>query len=117
WNPEGICIVSYFSDPEAAVEALRADERWQALKAVQSDQLFAFPTDFLTYNWDQPDPRWILGLLWLAKTLHPNRFATLDMRQEAQHFFEQMYGLEKTTIEEKIMPILRGAFVEHSLSR
>jgi iron complex transport system substrate-binding protein len=108
WNPDVICIVSYFSDPEAAVEALRTNESWQALKAVQSDQLFAFPTDFLTYNWDQPDPRWVLGLTWLAKTLHPDRFATLDMRQEVHRFFEQMYGLDQATVEEKIMPILRG---------
>lgn len=108
WDPDVICLVSYFSDPEAAVETLRADERWQALKAVRSNQLFAFPTDFLTYNWDQPDPRWVLGLMWLAKTLHPDRFATLDIQLETYRFFEQLYGLDRTTIEEKIMPILRG---------
>ncbi len=108
WDPDVICLVSYFSDPEAAVEVLRADERWRALKAVQSSQLFAFPTDFLTYNWDQPDPRWILGLMWLAKTLHPDRFATLDIQEEMFRFFEQLYGLDRTTVEEKIVPILRG---------
>lgn len=108
WDPDVIYLVSYFSDPEAAVEALRADERWQALKAVQSSRLFAFPTDFLTYNWDQPDPRWILGLMWLAKTLHPDRFVELDIREEMFRFFEQLYSFDRTTIEEKILPILRG---------
>ena len=108
WDPDVICLVSYFSDPEAAVETLRGDERWQALKAVQSNHLVAFPTDFLTYSWDQPDPRWILGLMWLAKTLHPDRFATLDMGLETYRFFEQLYGLDRAVIEEKIMPILRG---------
>jgi len=108
WDPDVICVVSYFSDPEAAVETLRADERWQALKAVRSDRLFAFPTDFLTYSWDQPDPRWILGLMWLAKTLHPDRFSALDIRAETYVFFEQLYGLDRATVEEKIIPIVRG---------
>ncbi|PWH20399.1 MAG: ABC transporter substrate-binding protein [Ardenticatenia bacterium] len=108
WDPDVISVVSYFSDPEAAVETLRADERWQALKAVRSERLFAFPTDFLTYSWDQPDPRWILGLMWLAKTLHPDRFSTLDIQEETYLFFEQLYGLDQATVEEKIIPILRG---------
>lgn len=108
WDPDVICVVSYFSDPEAVVETLRVDERWQALQAVRSNRLLAFPTDFLTYNWDQPDPRWILGLMWLAKTVHPDRFDTLDLREEIYRFFEHMYGLDRNTIETKIIPILRG---------
>ncbi len=108
WNPDIICIVSYFQDPEAVVAALRSDPRWQALGAVQAGKLFAFPADFLTYNWDQPDTRWVLGLMWLAKTLHPDRFTTLDIREEMYLFFEELYGLDRATIEAKIMPVLRG---------
>ncbi|MCS7261531.1 MAG: ABC transporter substrate-binding protein [Anaerolineae bacterium] len=108
WDPDVICLVSYFNDPGAVVATIRTDERWQALKAVRSNRFFAFPTDFLTYNWDQPDPRWILGLMWLAKTLHPDRFATIDLREEIHLFFEQLYGLDRATVETKIIPILRG---------
>ena len=108
WNPDVICVVSYSADPGDVVAALKSDPQWQALKAVQSGRLFAFPTDFAGYSWDQPDPRWLLGLTWLARTLHPDRFAGMDMRQEVVDFFGQMYGIDPATVEAKIVPVLRG---------
>jgi iron complex transport system substrate-binding protein len=108
WNPDVICVVSYTDDPGAVVEALKADPAWQALKATQSGRLLAFPSDFAGYSWDQPDTRWILGLTWLAKVLHPDRFASVDMSLEVNDFFGQIYGLDQATIEASITPMLRG---------
>ncbi len=108
WNPDVICVVSYTDDPGAVVEVLKADPGWQALKATQSGRLLAFPTDFTGYSWDQPDTRWILGLTWLGKVLHPDRFASVDVGLEMYDFFGQLYNLDRTTIEASIVPMLRG---------
>jgi iron complex transport system substrate-binding protein len=106
WNPDKIFVVNYFSGVDSVVDGLKDDPQWQNLKAVQGGELYGFPKDF--YSWDQPDPRWILGLSWLAKTMHPSRFSDLDMNVEVFTFFEEMYGLEESVIEESILPRLQG---------
>ncbi len=106
WNPDQIYIVSYFTNPEEVVAQLEADPKWQALEAVQNDQLFGFASDF--YSWDQPDTRWILGLQWLATKIQPDRTAEIDIRQEIDRFYSQLYGLEPATIEAEVMPLVKG---------
>jgi len=106
WNPEKIILVDYFSDPEEAIAGLVQDEKWQALKAVQESNIYAFPGDFL--SWDQPDPRWILGLEWLAKVIHPERFDSLDMLEELKTFYSEMYGLDAETVEKEVLPLVNG---------
>lgn len=106
WNPEKIILVDYFSDPEEAIAGLVQDEKWQALKAVQESNIYAFPGDFL--SWDQPDPRWILGLEWLAKVIHPERFDSLDMLEELKTFYSEMYGLDAETVEKEVFPFVNG---------
>ncbi len=106
WDPDKIVVVSYFSDSNEVVASLKEDANWEMLRAVQEDQLFAFPAD--QYSWDQPDPRWILGLQWLAGVLHPDRFPDLDMIDQARTFYENFYSLDGETFEEKILPFLEG---------
>jgi iron complex transport system substrate-binding protein len=106
WNPDQIYVINYFFDPVAVVEQLKADPKWQELKAVQNDQLFVFAKDF--YSWDQPDSRWILGLQWLATKIQPERAAEIDLRQAVNEFYTQMYGLDPATIEAEVMPLMKG---------
>lgn len=106
WDPDQVFIISYFRDPSEVVQGLRADATWRALRAVQADALYAFPGDL--YSWDQPDPRWILGLTWLAGRLHPDLFADQDMIVEAQAFYETLYGLDAGFFREKIAPTFKG---------
>lgn len=104
WDPDQIYIVNYFASAVETVAALRDDPQWQALRAVREDHLYAFPADF--YSWDQPDPRWVLGLTWLATRVHPDRFADVDIAQETAQFFTQMYGLTDQQVAEVILPRL-----------
>jgi iron complex transport system substrate-binding protein len=108
WNPDVICVVTYTGEPDEVTAALKADPGWQALAAVKAGRLYAFPTDFTGYNWDQPDTRWILGLSWLARQLHPDRFATLDLIEEVYDFHGRLYGLDRAAVEAGILPALRG---------
>jgi iron complex transport system substrate-binding protein len=106
WDPDTIFVIHYRSDPAEIVDRLRANPQWQALRAVQEGQIYGFAGDI--FSWDQPDPRWILGVTWLAGKLHPNRLSGLDMTEEIADFFGQMYGLDEATIAEKILPSLKG---------
>jgi iron complex transport system substrate-binding protein len=106
WDPDQVYVVSYAVDVDDVVATLRADPQWQALRAVRDGQLHGFPGDY--HSWDQPDPRWALGLTWLAATIHPDRFAGLDMDKETRSFFRDLYGLADAAYEREIMPHLSG---------
>jgi iron complex transport system substrate-binding protein len=106
WDPDLIMVVNYFDDPGIAVAELRQDPKWQALRATQEDNIFAFPGDFL--SWDQPDTRWILGLQWLATKIQPDRFESLDLLDEVKTFYEEMYGLDAGTFDDEVLPLITG---------
>ena len=106
WDPDQIIVVSYKTDSARVVANLKADPQWQILQAVQSGAIYGFPGDI--FSWDQPDPRWILGVTWLARRMHPELFAGLDMQQETVEFFSQMYGMDKAVVEASILPALKG---------
>jgi len=106
WDAERIVLVVWYSmDARRTIEDLKADTRWRSLRAVQNGELKAFPSDI--YGWDSPDPRWILGLTWLARTLHPARFKNLDMTTEIEAFFGELYGMSKKDVTAKILPAIR----------
>jgi len=106
WDPDVVLVIAFRGDPDALVAELEASPEWQALRAMQEGQVYAFPADFR--GWDLPDPRWILGTTWVAKILHPDLFADIDMMDEMYTFFEEMYGLETEEVDEIIVPMLAG---------
>jgi iron complex transport system substrate-binding protein len=106
WNPDVVFVVSYFVPVNDVVAQLKADPQWQLLDAVKNDKLIGFAAD--TYSWDQPDPRWSLGLLWVASTLHPDLFPGFDILTEAKTFYQDLYGMDDADFEQNIAPILTG---------
>ncbi len=92
WNPDEIFIIDYFADPAQAVADFSATPTAQHLKAVQNAQVYPFPKDFV--SWDQPDTRWVLGMLWLAKQMQPQAFAQVNMKAEIETFYRTLYGLD-----------------------
>lgn len=106
WDADQIFVISYFKPAPEVVESLKADPNWQGIRAVKENQLHAFAADL--YSWDQPDPRWILGLTWLAGKLHPEAFPNLDMTAEAQTFYQTLYGLDEAFVTENIVPTFKG---------
>ncbi len=97
WNPDQIFIIDYFADPAQAVTDFIADPTAQHLKAVQNGQVYPFPKDFV--SWDQPDTRWVLGMLWLAKQMQPQAFAQMDMKAEVEGFYRTLYGLDEAGLQ------------------
>ncbi len=106
WDADQVFIIAYNKNPSDVVASLKADPNWQALRAVQDGHIYAFPADF--YSWDQPDPRWILGLTWLAGRLHPELIPGLDITAEARTFYQTLYGLDAAFFEQNIRPTFKG---------
>lgn len=110
WDPEAIFVINYRERAEASAAALRADPALASLRASRAGKVFAFPQDF--YSWDQPDSRWVLGLSWMAKKLHPALFADVSVAAEAERFFAFAYGIEKARYEAAVRPRLSGGLDE-----
>ncbi|HNW35796.1 MAG TPA: hypothetical protein PKM25_12735, partial [Candidatus Ozemobacteraceae bacterium] len=105
-DPDQIFVVSYFVEYDNVMKDLLSDERWKALRAVQTKKFWFFPGDLI--SWDQPDPRWVLGLTWLASKIHPERFPGMDMKAEVVDFYKNFYGVDAETEKKVILPKLHG---------
>ena len=101
WNPDQIYVVAYKEDIGVVLKSMHDSPEWQELKAVKNGQLTSFPVDF--YSWDQPDSRWILGLKWLAKQIHPELFMDLDIEEMTRSFFKDLYYLTDEQYETEIL--------------
>jgi iron complex transport system substrate-binding protein len=106
WDPDQIYVIAYANDTTAVVTGLAEDQQWRGLRAVKRGALRAFPADF--YGWDQPDPRWILGLTWLAAKVNPDRFPGLDMPREIRSFYKEFFGLDDEAFLKIVQPALSG---------
>lgn len=104
WDPEHVLAVAYASSAAEAAKRLAGSPAWQATRAGRAGAIRAFPADLV--SWDQSDTRWILGLAWLAATLHPERFPGYDPRVEATAFYRELYDVDPATIESVILPRL-----------
>ena len=105
WNPDQIFIVNYNGNSKDTVAKLKADSKWQSLKAVKESKIYGFPSDF--YTWDQPDARWGLGLMWLATKIQPTLFGDVNINQEIAQFYA-LYGLDQAAVQSKVTPLLQG---------
>jgi iron complex transport system substrate-binding protein len=106
WDPDQIYVIAYNGNVKDVVAGLEADPKWQALRAVKANALYAFPGDY--YSWDQPDPRWVLGLRWLALKMHPDRFPGFDMNAQIRAFYGDLYGLDAAAFQKDVQPYLSG---------
>ncbi len=108
WNPDLLVVINYRDRVDATVAALRKDPRFASLACGASGRILGFPQDW--YSWDQPDTRWGLGLLWLAKAIRPSEFASLDILAEARAFYRLFYGFDSGAFDAQVAPRLKGDY-------
>ena len=103
WDPNKIFVVmTYDHDAQAVIDSLKADVYWSKLTATQNGELHAYPMDH--FQWNTPEPRWILGFTWLATRIYPDLFADVNLEEEVYTFFDELYGLDRATVDKVIMP-------------
>jgi iron complex transport system substrate-binding protein len=104
WDPAHLFIISYKSPATPILRELGHLPQWQQLKAFRQGTILPVPADMLNYV--QSDSRWILGLQWLAATLHPYEFPEFDMEREIRSFYRDFYGIT----EEPVLETLIGRY-------
>ena len=104
WNPDVVFVVNYGGDSVETAQQLLESPTWAGLLAVENGQVYGFPADYA--SWDLIDPRWILGQQWLAIILQPERAAEIDLVAQVQSFYQELYGLSETQVEESVLPRL-----------
>jgi iron complex transport system substrate-binding protein len=76
----------------ADVDAIRADPRWQGLRAVRAGRVYANPRGM--FMWCRETSEEALQILWLARTLYPEAAAEIDMPAEVRFFYRRFYGYD-----------------------
>jgi len=86
-NPEVIFISAFISNPmeDFYDECLQLGLQ---VAAVVNRQIYTHPSP----GWDFGSPRWILGLMYMASILHPDR-CTFNILDEADAFYRNFYGI------------------------
>jgi iron complex transport system substrate-binding protein len=85
WNPEVIIVARYGA---ARPDSFVKDLRFREIQAVKKGQVLQVPS--FIFSWDVPTPESLLGIMWLANTLYPNR-VTFDLNNEIKSFYSKMY--------------------------
>lgn len=73
-------------------DSLMSDTALGSLSALQNDQVYKTPQG--TLPWDTFGPEQSMAVLWMAKTLYPDRFDDIDLKQEMKDFYRTFYDYE-----------------------
>ena len=98
WNPDVIIV-----GPAAGASGTRAvldNTNFSTLKAVEQRKVYAFPSNIGW--WDFPAPHCVLGIVWIAKTIYPDKFADIDMTALADDFYRRFMGQSFTEMGGKL---------------
>jgi iron complex transport system substrate-binding protein len=88
WNPDVILIGSSLAS--YGVQEVLTNSQFKAIRAVQTERVHVFPSNIGW--WDYPAPQCVLGVLWTAKTLYPEKFADVDVLKIADEHYAKYVG-------------------------
>ena len=87
WNPDVVVM----SGPNIRRgRELLQQPQFAGVSAVAGGRIYNFPSNIAP--WDFPSPLSALGVLWLAKTCYPQRFADVDIDAEIDRFHMELFG-------------------------
>jgi iron complex transport system substrate-binding protein len=98
WNPEVIFLGS--SLDTYAEDRVLSNPQFKTVKAVRNKRVYSFPSNIGW--WDFPAPHCVLGVVWAAKTLYPDRFLDIDMTRIADDFYTKYMGHSFTAMGGKL---------------
>ena len=93
WQPELILVWTPGADQLTTWRAVTGDPLWQRLSAVRKGRVVQVP--WLPFSWldRPPGSNRIIGTLWLANLLYPERFK-YDMVALTREYFRKFYHFE-----------------------
>ncbi|MFA5001952.1 MAG: ABC transporter substrate-binding protein [Methanolinea sp.] len=91
WNPD-VIILSSNEGTFMPVGDVKNNDQLASIEAVRNNRIYECPIG--SFWWDRPSPEAPLGILWLAKTIYPEKFADIDLKAETQDFYRTYYRYE-----------------------
>ncbi|SNQ46502.1 Iron complex transport system substrate-binding protein [Frankia canadensis] len=92
WNPDYIICRDH-----STCEEILKDDRWSTVAAVRNNHVITNPRG--VFVWAARSAESALQPLWLAKTLHPDRFADVNIEKEIKTFYTTFYNYNLTDAE------------------
>lgn len=94
FNPDFITSVQYSKGNVA--QEISDNKQFSNIEAIKNKQVYIFPSNL--GGWDMPEPRSILGILWLSNMLYPEEFTDMDILKEIEEFHLNFYGKNFTEL-------------------
>jgi len=100
WDPEVILV-----NELGVANYILTNKQWAPIRAVKNRRVLQMPNGIS--RWGHPSsPETPLAVLWLAKTIYPDKFADLDMTTETKLFYKTFFRLDLS--DEVVNKILFG---------
>lgn len=87
WNPDVIVTVNYSPDNK---DSILDNPAISSINAIKDKEVYTIPSNI--ESWDMPKPSSILGIIWMGKTLYPEKFNDIDLKEEADNLYSKYYG-------------------------
>ena len=84
WNPD---ILFIWGSSRYGRQEILGNPQWQAVAAVRSKRVYKMPV------WSTWSPRLAPEALWMAAKLYPDAFGEVDVMQEIDSFYHDVYGI------------------------
>jgi iron complex transport system substrate-binding protein len=98
WNPDVILLGS--SKGTYGANLVYDNDQFRTVTAVRQHRVHAFPSNIEW--WDYPAPTCVLGVVWAAKTLYPERFSDVDVLKIADAYYTKYRGYSFTALGGKL---------------
>ncbi|MBO4351976.1 MAG: ABC transporter substrate-binding protein, partial [Eggerthellaceae bacterium] len=88
WDPDVIICNS-----TNAVELINGNSQWAGLGAVAAGEVYNLPVSMSRWG-QRGDPETFLAMLWLGKTMYPQLYEDIDLKETVQAYYRDVIGLE-----------------------
>lgn len=106
WDPQVIVVLN-----DISTEDILNDTKIADVSAVQNGRVYSLPEA----GWDFSSPRALFCIEWLASLMYPERFADLNMTNEADEFYNTVFGVDysgEPLTETEFVTDMKGRVVE-----
>lgn len=95
WNPDRILITNFNpSVPEDLYNNTVGNYDWSGIDAVQNQKVYKMPLGmYRSYTAGVDTP---ITLLWLAKTVYPEKFEDVDITEKTIEYYNDVFGITLT---------------------
>ena len=95
WNPSLIFITNFTTaNPNDLVENTVGNYDWSPVAAVKSGRVYKMPLGM--YRSYTPGVDTPITLLWLAKTAYPEQFEDIDLVEQTQKYYKEVFDIDLT---------------------